>query len=146
MLGRLCLGTMLVGSVVNKVNLSVCYVLCAITFKTSSVKTLSYETLVWLLSVVTWGDSLTMSQAEVPLERRHAIYGKWVHSFANPVVFKIIIQHLLICDLNELTSSIYCNSEHEALMKSLREFNTNPDLLEANNSKCIPTVHCRLAI
>ena len=35
---------------------------------------LSSETLVWLLLVVAYGDSLTTSQAEVPLERIHAFY------------------------------------------------------------------------
>ena len=48
---------------------------------------LSYETLVWLLLVVTCGDSSTMSQAEVPLEWIHVIYGKWVCSFL-PLLFE----------------------------------------------------------
>ena len=34
---------------------------------------LSYDTLVWLLSEVACGGSLTTSQAEVPLERIHVI-------------------------------------------------------------------------
>ena len=37
---------------------------------------LSYKTLVWLLSMVTYGDLSTTSQAEVPLEWIHVIYGK----------------------------------------------------------------------
>ena len=46
---------------------------------------LSYETLVWLLLAVACGDSLTMSQAEVPLEWIHAIYwemGPFIPPFA----------------------------------------------------------------
>ena len=43
--------------------------LCAIAFKTNPVKTL-----VWLLLAVTYSDSLTMSQAEVPLEWIHVFY------------------------------------------------------------------------
>ena len=77
MLGRLCLGAMLVRLAIDEVNLLLCYELCAVAFKTSSVKTF---VLVWLLSVVTCGHSLTMSQAEVPLEWIHVIYGKWVRS------------------------------------------------------------------
>ena len=80
MLGRSCLGAMLVGSVVNEVDLSLCYELCAIALRPVLSRPLSYETLVWLLLAVTCDDSLTMSQAEVPLERIHAIYGKWVRS------------------------------------------------------------------
>ena len=39
MLGRSCFGAMLVGSAIDEVNSSLCYELCAIAFKTSSVKT-----------------------------------------------------------------------------------------------------------
>ena len=42
--------------------------LCGIAFKTNPMKTLVPKTLVWLLSAVTYNDSLTTSQAEVPLE------------------------------------------------------------------------------
>ena len=41
MLGRSCLGAMLVGSAIDEVNSSL-YELCAIAFKTSSVKTLVF--------------------------------------------------------------------------------------------------------
>ena len=44
---------------------------------------LSYETLLWLLLAVTCGNSSTTPQAEVPLERIHVIYGKWVRSLVN---------------------------------------------------------------
>ena len=71
-LGRVCLGGHATGAVINRVYLSF-HELCVIAFKTNPVKTLSSETLVWLLSAVAYSDSSTMSQAEVPLE--------WIHAF-----------------------------------------------------------------
>ena len=68
---------MLVGLAIDEVNSSLCYEFSRPILS----RPLSYETLVWLLSAVTCGDSSTMSQAEVPLERIHGFfYRKWVRS------------------------------------------------------------------
>ena len=66
-LGRVCLEGHATGAAIDGVN-SLFYELCAIAFKTNPVKTLSSETLVWLLLAVAYSDLLTTSQAEVPLE------------------------------------------------------------------------------
>ena len=60
---------MIVGSVINEVDSSLCYELSIPVLS----RPLSYETLVWLLSAVACGDLLIMSQAEVPLEWIHVI-------------------------------------------------------------------------
>ena len=67
-----CVLAIALGSAVSGVDSSV-KVQCVVAFKTYSVKLLSSETLVCVLAV-TYGDSSTTSQAEVPLERIHAFY------------------------------------------------------------------------
>ena len=76
MLSRSCLGAMLVGLAIDEVDSSLCYELSRPILS----RPLSYETLVLLLLAVTCGDSSTMSQAKVPLERIHVFYRKWVRS------------------------------------------------------------------
>ena len=78
-----CVLAIAFGSVVGKVNSSV-QVQCVFDFKTYSVELLSSETLVCILAVA-YGDSLTMSQAEVPVEQIHAFYwemGLFIPPFA----------------------------------------------------------------
>ena len=73
MLGRLCLGAMLIGQRLTKsTRHSMSYILLLSRLVLS--RPLSSETLVWLLSAVAYSDSSTMSQAELPLEQIHAFY------------------------------------------------------------------------
>ena len=63
------------GSAFDEVNWStLLYDLSLNPFKTCPVKTMSFQTLglLLVLSAVAYSDSSTMSQVEVPLERRHA--------------------------------------------------------------------------
>ena len=72
MLGRMCLGAMLIGWQWTKLtHHSMSYIL--LLSRPVLSRPLSSETLVWLLSAVTYSDSLITSQAEVPLE--------WIHAF-----------------------------------------------------------------
>ena len=68
MLGRMCLGAMLLGQQLTKSSHHSMSYVPILSILLSSV------TLVWLLSVVAYGDSSTMSQAEGPLEQIHAFY------------------------------------------------------------------------
>ena len=75
------LGQQLVGRVNSSVQVQ-----CVVAFKTYSVELLSSETLVCVsVSSCTYGDLLTTSQAEVPLEWIHAFYwemGPFIPPFA----------------------------------------------------------------
>ena len=83
-LGRLCLGAMLKGwQLMKSAHHSMSYIL--LLSRPVLSRPLSSETLVWLLSVVTYSDSLTKSQTEVPLEWIHAFYwemGPFIPPFA----------------------------------------------------------------
>ena len=87
MLGRVCLGAMLIGQQLTKLtHCSMSYILLLSRPVVSM--PLSFETLVWLLLVVAYSDSLTMSQAEVPLEQIHTFYWEMVHS----IVMKLQVE------------------------------------------------------
>ena len=83
---------MLVGLTVDKVDL-LASAMCYVPFLSRLVlsRPCLTNTLLWLVSAVTWGDSSTTSQAGVPLEWRHTIYGNGSIHFDNVTITIAII-------------------------------------------------------